>query len=195
MPLALTPWLGAPCAGLVGSNYAVFVQRTALTAPFFLAHRELILGQLFIGSSCVPTLPWALFGDNMTAMPPQWEHACQPDFMIRLSVHCSTPRAQCAVCLEEKPAAESPGQLPCVHFICGECLPKTFTPLTRDEYARVSGMAWSERQIAGLSCPVCRHHFKGYAVVPSRDNNILGAHSEYQLVEFDTSDNRLQRHE
>ena len=67
------------------------MQRTAATTPFFLAHRELILGKLFGPSSDAPTLPWALFGDNLTAMPPQWQHSCQPDFIARLCLHCAAP--------------------------------------------------------------------------------------------------------
>lgn len=166
----------------------VFVQRTAATTPFFLAHRELILGKLFGPSSDAPTLPWALFGDNLTAMPPQWQHSCQPDFIARLCLHCAAPMQQCSICLEEKPTAGSPGQLPCVHFICSSCLPKAFTPVTRMEYARIKSTRMAERRIPGLKCPVCRCHFKGYVVVPSEGDRFSGPDVKFSLVEFQVQD-------
>jgi|LauGreSBDMM110SN_4_FD.fasta_scaffold14672_2 hypothetical protein len=165
------------------SKVVIFVARTGATAPFFLAHRELLL-QYVLGTKEVPTMPWILFMAELAAIPPQWEHSCQPKFMRRFCLHVSSPTQQCVICLEEKITSENPNQLPCVHFICELCLPKTFPPLSRAEYFELQNMPTHQRVgRTGLRCPVCRYHFKGHCVVPSTASGKSGR-AAFNLVEF-----------
>ena len=170
---------------LESAETLVFVQRTAATEPFWLAHRELLLPGVFGASTAVPTLPWALFGETLTVMPPQWEKCCRPDFMSRLCLTIALPKQHCVICLEEKPTAETPSQLPCVHFICGECQPKTFEPLTSDEYTRLRLQGAAKSGVRkGVTCPVCRDHFKDYCLVPTSDAGPAGSGSSFAFMEY-----------
>ena len=168
---------------LCADDVFVFVQRTASTTPFFLAHRELIL-HFILGEGSL-TLPWILFSSDMTGMPPQWEKACRPDFIMRMCLHSAVPVHTCAICLEDKPTRESPSQLPCIHFICRACMPKTFRPWTVQEYAAMRDDAEMRRSRAGLTCPVCKHVFRNYALVPSESTgHALDDSQEYAMVEW-----------
>jgi hypothetical protein len=166
-------------------DVVVFVSRTAETAPFFLAHRELILHDIFGMASDVPVLPWALFGSRMTGMPPQWEKSCAPDFVMRMCLHNALPRQQCAICLEDKLAVESPSQLPCIHFVCQACQPATFRALTTDEYLAVKRQPALRRGRIGITCPVCKHFFAKYALVPmTAENSNISGGLDHGLIEF-----------
>ena len=140
----------------------IYVQRTPETAPFFLCHREIVCPTLphLSDSRSLATFPWLVISTSITALPTAWAGCCEQNFIVRLCLHCCQPTRQCTICLEEKPVAKNPSQLPCVHFLCAECLRKQFP---------VSGYmaANNERDSNGLTCPTCKLHFPNHRVLDS----------------------------
>lgn len=156
---------------MVDKTKALFFQKTEATEPLFLAHRELILHNIYsqTGDS-VTTVPWMLIGHESTIMPAPWEKCCHADFMQRLCLQNLKLRAQCCICLEEKLVASSPCQLPCVHFICSSCLPKLYQGDAAEDGRAVHADRPLDRSIerqisTGLTCPVCKHHFPNHSVI------------------------------
>ena len=105
-----------------------------------------------------------------------------PEFIMRMCLQSTLPLQRCTICLEDKPSGESPCQLPCVHFICGECLPKVFTP-RRPRSMRSCAAASRPRttRASTYTCPTCRHCFPRYALVPA---NGRAGQADFALCEF-----------
>ena len=68
-------------------------------------------------------------------------------------------------------------------FICNACLPKAFKPLTRIEALRANKGDLTGVEL-GLVCPVCRHDFEEYAVVPSDGNPGSNMDVRYTICEI-----------
>ena len=128
-----------------------YVQRTGKNETFFLCHREFMngdqgsiyRGQSMNGQMCVP---WMLFKSpgNIT-IPPFSDQVCNTGFMARLLKIGASSRIECSVCLKMVKTQQNPSQLPCIHFLCTDCLKKLF-PLDKK----------------GLTCPSCKTMFPGY---------------------------------
>ena len=127
-----------------------YVQRTGKNEAFFLCHREFMngdQGSIYRGAEngqmCVP---WMLFKSpgNIT-IPPFSDQVCNTGFMARLLKIGASSRIECSVCLKMVKTQQNPSQLPCIHFLCTDCLKKLF-PLDKK----------------GLTCPSCKTMFPGY---------------------------------
>lgn len=127
-----------------------YVQRTGKNETFFLCHREFMngdQGSIYRGAEngqmCVP---WMLFKSpgNIT-IPPFSDQVCNTGFMARLLKIGASSRIECSVCLKMVKTQQNPSQLPCIHFLCTDCLKKLF-PLDKK----------------GLTCPSCKTMFPGY---------------------------------
>jgi ankyrin repeat protein len=145
----------------------VYVQNTPETAPFFLAHRELILPDVMPqGATAVP---WVLMNSHRTTMPSSWAKSCHTDYMLRLCLHHATSTSCCSVCLEEKTIQDHPSQLPCAHFCCIGCVAKLHPPsrsnldITGQPRAGI-GPDVPKQSERGMTCPVCRTHFPTHFV-------------------------------
>jgi len=157
-------------AAAAAQDVVIVVVSTPETAPFFLAHRELIAFSASMHSSAeLAALPWLAFSTNtdeagkphgLTLVPQPWELCCKREYMVRLCVHLSQRTFTCAICLEEHPYIDNPSQLPCAHFTCTSCLKRLCPPMSAAE--RVNHIRDPER--VGITCPVCRAHFPKHSL-------------------------------
>ena len=130
-----------------------YVQRTGKNEAFFLCHREFMNGEstsMYRGTkNRQPCVPWMLF-NGVTAgitMPPVSDQVCTPSFMARLVKIGVSKLIECSVCLRMVKTKDNPSQLPCIHFMCTDCLKKLF-PLDK----------------AGVICPSCKSPYPAYTL-------------------------------
>lgn len=133
-----------------------YVQRTGKNETFFLCHREFMNGEpnsMYRGTeNQQPCVPWLLFNSSPggISIPPVSDQVCTTGFMARLLKIGVSTRIECSVCLKMVKPQDNLSQLPCIHFLCTDCLKKLF-PLNQ----------------RGLTCPSCKTLFP---------NHFLSAH-------------------
>ena len=133
-----------------------FVQRTGKNEPFFLCHREFMNGDrknnpLALKGDAAACVPWLAFNSTncgSIAIPTFAEHVCEVGFMTRLLTIMLCRYMECTVCLSRVEAMKNLSQLPCVHFMCTDCLVKLY-PLNK----------------RGVSCPTCKTSYANYALM------------------------------
>ena len=131
-------------------NTLFYVQRTGKNEVFFLCHREFMCGDKNSVFNNFPCVPWLLFNgtEGGITLPPVSDQACTSSLMARLLKMGVAPRMECTVCFKMVKTNDNQSQLPCIHYLCTDCLKKLF-PLDKK----------------GLSCPSCKTHFPNYMLV------------------------------
>ncbi|EOD25365.1 hypothetical protein EMIHUDRAFT_237794 [Emiliania huxleyi CCMP1516] len=104
---------------------------------------------LTFGSSPVPCVPWLLFNgtEGGITLPPVSDQVCTSSFMARLLKIGVARRTECSVCFKMVKTKDNPSQLPCIHFLCTDCLKKLY-----------------QLDKKGLGCPSCKTHFPNYVL-------------------------------
>ena len=141
---------GVPDMEEVGGR-AFYVQRTGKNEAFFLCHREFMNGESAMHASSNPVcVPWLIYNGRPggITIPPVGELVCTSGFMARMLRIGISERMDCSICLKMVRTLHNPSQLPCVHYLCTDCLKQLF-PLGK----------------RGLTCPTCKTLFPDYRVV------------------------------
>lgn len=130
-------------------NTLFYVQRTGKNEAFFLCHREFMGADKSSMINNLPCVPWLLFNgtEGGITLPPVSDQVCTSSFMARLLKIGVARRTECSVCFKMVKTKDNPSQLPCIHFLCTDCLKKLY-PLDKK----------------GLGCPSCKTHFPNYVL-------------------------------